>query len=166
MAFFTGLLVASALLCALVTGFVFTYAVIIMPGLKKLGDREFIRAFQATDEIIQNKQPVFMIVWVGSIITVVGAMSVASTMPDFVVSWLVIVTGSVYLLGVQGLTIFIHLPLNKRIQQINVGEMDPKALYDQRMLFVDRWARFNIVRAVIGCIVSASFIMALSLDLP
>ncbi|MDG2033566.1 MAG: hypothetical protein P8J29_06490, partial [Rhodospirillales bacterium] len=74
MAFFTGLLVASALLCALVTGFVFTYAVIVMPGLKKLGDREFIRAFQATDEIIQNNQPIFMVVWVGSIISVVGAM--------------------------------------------------------------------------------------------
>ena len=158
-----GLLFVSCFLCALVTGFVFTYAVIVMPGLKKLGDREFIRAFQATDEIIQNNQPIFMAVWVGSIISVVGAMGVASMAPDFVVSWLVIVTGTVYLLGVQGLTIFIHLPLNKRIQQINVDEMDPKVLCEQRMLFEDRWTHFNRVRAVIGCVASASFIFTLSI---
>ena len=107
-----------------------------------------------------------MVVWVGSIISVVSAMGVASMALDFVESWLVIVTGSVYLLGVQGLTIFIHLPLNKRIHQINVDEVDPKALYEQRMLFEDRWTYFNRVRAVIGCIASASFMMTLSLDLP
>ena len=42
---FVGLLLISTLLCALVTGFVFTYAVIVMPGLAKLGDKEFITAF-------------------------------------------------------------------------------------------------------------------------
>ena len=39
-----GLLLTSTLLCALVTGFVFTYAVNVMPGLAKLADNEFIRA--------------------------------------------------------------------------------------------------------------------------
>ena len=63
-----GFLLTSTLSCALVTGFVFTYAVIVMPGLAKLTDREFIRAFQVTDELIQNNQPIFMIVWVGSVI--------------------------------------------------------------------------------------------------
>ena len=166
MTVFSGLLFASACLCALVTGFVFTYSVIVMPGLKKLGDREFVRAFQATDEIIQNNQPIFMVVWVGSIISVLGAMGVASMALDIVASWLVVVTGSIYLLGVHGLTIFIHLPLNKRIHQINVDEIDPKALYEQRMLFEVRWTHFNRIRTVIGCVASASFIITLSLDLP
>jgi len=33
---FVGLLLISTFLCALVTGFVFTYAVIVMPGFAKL----------------------------------------------------------------------------------------------------------------------------------
>ncbi len=52
MIFLLGFCSSPLFLCALVIGFVFTYAVIVMPGLSKLGDREFIRAFQVTDEII------------------------------------------------------------------------------------------------------------------
>ena len=51
---FFGLLLVSTLLCTLVTGFVFTYAIVVMPGFGKLNDREFIQAFQAADGIIQN----------------------------------------------------------------------------------------------------------------
>ena len=65
---FFGFLLVSSLLCTLVTGFVFTYAIVVMPGFGKLNDREFIQAFQATDGIIQNNQPLFILVWVGSII--------------------------------------------------------------------------------------------------
>ena len=59
---FFGFLLVSTLLCTLVTGFVFTYAIVVMPGFGNLNDREFIQAFQATDGIIQNNQPLFIIV--------------------------------------------------------------------------------------------------------
>ena len=47
-------LIFSILSCSLVTGFIFTYAIIVMPGLFKLENKEFIRAFQVTDEVIQK----------------------------------------------------------------------------------------------------------------
>ena len=118
-------LIHSTFSCALVTGFVFTYAVVVMPGLKQTCDKEFIRAFQVTDAIIQNNQPFFMMVWLGSIISVSGAIIMAFTVSTPKGNWSVIATGFSYLLGVQGLTIFIHLPLNKRIQSLNVDEMNP-----------------------------------------
>ena len=46
---FFGFLLVSTLLCTLVTGFVFTYAIVVMPGFGKLNDQELIQAFQATD---------------------------------------------------------------------------------------------------------------------
>ena len=61
MTLFVGFLIASTLLCALVTGFIFTYSVVVMPGFAKLDDRDFIRAFQVTDGVIQNNQPLFML---------------------------------------------------------------------------------------------------------
>ena len=61
MTLFVGFLIVSTLLCALVTGFIFTYAVVVMPGFAKLDDRDFIRAFQVTDGVIQNNQPLFML---------------------------------------------------------------------------------------------------------
>ena len=158
-----GLLLTSTLLCALVAGFVFTYAVIVMPGLAKLADKEFIRAFQVTDEVIQNNQPIFMIVWVGSVISVISTLIVSLMGPYPVETVLVIIAGFVYLLGVQGLTILVHLPLNRRIQTVNVEERDASALREERLLFEARWIRFNWIRTLIGLGVTVTFIVSLSL---
>ena len=158
-----GLVLTSTLSCVLVTGFVFTYAVIVMPGLAKLTDKEFIRAFQVTDELIQNNQPIFMIVWVGSVISVISTLIVSLMGPYSVETVLVIIAGFVYLLGVQGLTVLVHLPLNRRIQTVNVEEWDASALREERLLFETRWIRFNWIRTLIGLGVIVTFIVALSL---
>ena len=62
-------LIFSITLCSLVSGFIFTYAIVVMPGLSNLNDKEFIRAFQVTDAVIQNKQPIFMFTWLEHYIT-------------------------------------------------------------------------------------------------
>ena len=158
-----GLVLTSTLSCALVTGFVFTYAVIVMPGLAKLADKEFIRAFQVTDGVIQSNQPIFMIVWVGSLISVISTLIVSLMGPYSVETVLVIIAGFVYLLGVQGLTVLVHLPLNRRIQTVNVEERDASALREERLLFESRWICFNWIRTLIGLGVIVTFMVALSL---
>ena len=105
-----------------------------------------------------------MTVWIGSMILVIGTMIAAFVAPYSVETALVIVTGFVYLLGVQGLTVFIRLPLNKRIQGVDVADMDASALRWQRMLLEARWTRFNRIRTPIALVVSASFMIALSLN--
>ena len=158
-----GFVLTSTLSCALVTGFVFTYAVIVMPGLAKLTDKEFIRAFQVTDELIQNNQPIFMIVWVGSVISVISTLIVSLMRPYSVETVLVIIAGFVYLLGVQGLTVLVHLPLNRRIQTVNAEEWDASALREERLSFETRWIRFNWIRTLIGLGVIVTFMVASSL---
>ena len=158
-----GLVLTSTLSCALVTGFVFTYAVIVMPGLAKLADKEFIRAFQVTDGVIQNNQPILMIVWVGSLISVIGTLIASLMEPYLVETVLVVIAGFVYLLGVQGLTVLVHLPLNRRIQTVNVMERDASGLREERLLFETRWIRFNWIRTLIGLGVIVTFMVALSL---
>ena len=61
-------LIFSILSCSLVGGFIFTYAIVVMPGLSSLSDKDFLRAFQVTDAIIQDNQPLFMFTWVGSMV--------------------------------------------------------------------------------------------------
>ena len=60
-------LILSIIFCSLVGGFIFTYAIVVMPGLSNLNDKDFLRAFQVTDAVIQNNQPLFMFTWIGSI---------------------------------------------------------------------------------------------------
>ena len=159
MTLFVGFLIASTLLCALVTGFIFTYAVVVMPGFAKLDDRDFIRAFQVTDGLIQNNQPLFMLVWVGSIVSIVATMILGFVELHGIERWTVFALGFVYLIGVQGITIRVHLPLNNRLQRLEIDEMDPESLSKERNKFETRWNYFNNIRTLIAFAVSFSLML-------
>ena len=157
------MLIPSVILCALVTGFIFTYAIVVMPGFSKLSDKEFIRAFQVTDEVIQNNQPLFMITWIGSIISILLTIIVATATTGLSYSWLIILVGIIYLLGVQGVTIVIHLPLNKHIQKMNIDKMTDKILGEERRKFQKKWNFFNNIRTSVAFSVCVTLILILTM---
>ena len=159
MTIFIGFLIVSTLLCALVTGFIFTYAVVVMPGFAKLDDRDFIRAFQVTDGVIQNNQPLFMLAWVGSIVSIVATMILGFIELHGIERWTVFAIGFVYLMGVQGITIRVHLPLNNHLQRLEIDEMDPESLSKERNKFETRWNYFNNIRTLIAFAVSFSLML-------
>ena len=154
-------LVFTVLTCSLVTGFIFTYAVVVMPGFSKLDDKEFLRAFQVTDGVIQNNQPLFMLTWVGSIISVLSVIVISLLSLGLSEAWRLIVVGLIYLLGVQGVTISIHLPLNNRIQAIDINNMNNQSLNEERTKFEMRWNYFNKIRTFIAFSTSLSFLLIL-----
>tara|TARA_B000000532_G_scaffold194549_1_gene160550 strand:- start:60 stop:554 length:495 start_codon:yes stop_codon:yes gene_type:complete len=156
-------LIFSILTCSLVTGFIFTYAVVVMPGLSKLNDKEFIRAFQVTDGIIQNNQPLFMLTWIGSIIAILSSILIAIIFFGISETWLIILVGVVYLLGVQGITISIHIPLNNHLQQVNIDELNEEKLSEERIKFEKKWNNFNIIRTVIAFSVSVILLLILAI---
>ena len=156
-------LILSILTCSLVTGFIFTYAVVVMPGLSKLNDKEFIRAFQVTDGIIQNNQPLFMLTWVGSIIAILSSILIAIIFFEISETWLIILIGVVYLLGVQGITISIHIPLNNHLQQVNIDELNAERLSEERIKFENKWNNFNIIRTIIAFSVSVILLLILAI---
>ena len=125
----------SSFLCTLVTGFTLTYAAVVMPGLSKLEDKKYIKAFQVIDMIIQNNQPIFLFIWLGSIISTICTIIVSIITLGIVVSWLIILISILYLSGVQGITVLVHLPLNKHIQKIYVDTMNFQKLSDERKNF-------------------------------
>ena len=153
----------SILLCALAAGFILTYAIIIMPGLSKLDDKEFIKAFQVTDGIIQNNQPIFILIWVGSIISVLGTIITSILSLGIVEAWLIIFAGVIYLLGVQVITISIHLPLNKHIQKIDINSTNSQTLSEVRKNFETKWNYFNNVRTGIALFVILIFLLILTI---
>ena len=154
-------LVFAVLTCSLVTGFIFTYAVVVMPGFSKLEDKEFLRAFQVTDGVIQNNQPLFMLTWVGSIISVLSVMAISILSLGVSEAWIIFVVGLIYLLGVQGITISIHLPLNNHIQKIDINDMNNQLLNEERTNFEMRWNYFNKIRTFIAFAASLSFLLIL-----
>ena len=149
----------STLLCSLVTGFILTYAIVVMPGLSKLDDKEFIKAFQVTDGIIQNNQPIFILIWVGSIISVVSTIIISIFTLGILEGWKIIFVSLVYLIGVQAITIIIHLPLNRRIQKIDINSTNLRSLNEERKNFETKWNYFNNIRTVIAFLVTLFFLL-------
>ena len=149
----------STLLCSLVTGFILTYAIVVMPGLSKLDDKEFIKAFQVTEGIIQNNQPIFILIWVGSIISVVSTIIISIFTLGILEGWKIIFVSLVYLIGVQAITIIIHLPLNRRIQKIDINSTNLQSLNEERKNFETKWNYFNNIRTVIAFLVTLFFLL-------
>ena len=155
-------LIFSILSCSLVTGFIFTYAIVVLPGFSKLDDKEYIRAFQVTDEVIQNNQPLFMLAWIGSILSVLGAILASILSPDLGETWFIVLIGVVYLVGVQGITITIHLPMNNHIRDLNLDELDNQTLIKERLKLETKWNYFNNIRTGAGLFVIMSLLLALT----
>ena len=156
-------LIFSILSCSLVGGFIFTYAIVIMPGLSNLNDKDFLRAFQVTDAIIQNNQPLFMLTWIGSIVAILITILVSLVNVGLSETWLIVLAGIAYLFGVQGITIAFNIPLNKHIQKIKIEEMNHKTLAYERLKFEIKWNFFNNIRTVIAISVSLLLLILLSL---
>jgi len=158
------LFIVSILSCALVTGFIFTYAIVVMPGISKLNDKDFIRAFQVTDAVIQNNHPLFMLAWVGSIISLFGLNVMSILTHGLTGSWALALIGAIYLIGVQGLTVTIHLPLNNRLKAIEVDIVDNDQLSKERMNFEPKWNYYNSIRTGISFAVSVALLILMALQ--
>jgi uncharacterized membrane protein len=159
MAFQVALFLAT-LLCALVAGFLFAFAVIVMPGIGRLPDREFVRAFQEMDGIIQRGQPLFGLVWMGSALAVVGGLALGLGRLMTVDQVLLAVAGGAYLLGVQIPTIAVNIPLNNALQKVDLEPDDDRGWRSARRAFERPWNRWNALRTFLA-VVSAGVLVVL-----
>ena len=163
MAFLDISLIFAILLCSLVSGFIFTYSIVVMPGLSNLNDKDFLKAFQVTDAVIQNNQPLFMFTWIGSIVAILTTIVASLITVGLSDAWIIIMVGVAYLVGVQGITFAIHIPLNNHIQKLNIEELNDKTLADERLKFETKWNFFNKIRT--GIAISVSILMLIQLGL-
>ena len=164
MTIFHAILVLATFLCALVAGFLFAFAVVVMPGIRSLDDTGFIRAFQAIDRVIQNNQPLFMIVWVGSVLTLIAATVLGMWALNGGSRLMIIVAALVYLLGVQLPTFTINVPLNNELKRLDPDSISETMRKRVREVFEPRWNTWNAVRTA-GASVATLVLMLLLMSM-
>jgi hypothetical protein len=76
------------------------------------------------DRVIQNNQPLFVLVWVGSVLALVAAAVLGLWELSGADRLLVIVAALVYLLCVQLPTVTINIPLNNSLQKLDSSTMN------------------------------------------
>ena len=150
------------MLCSLVAGITLVFAIVVMPGITKFENKEFLKAFQLIDGVIQNNQPLFLLVWLGSIISVLVTILSSIITLGFLDSLIIVCVCSIYLFGVQSITILIHLPLNQRIQNLDINNLDKDKLNEERTKFESKWNFFNKIRTCVAIFVSLMLLIIIS----
>ena len=141
-------LVGSNLLCATVFGEMLVFQTVVMPGIGLLDDKAFLRAFQAMDGLIQRNQPVFVSVWIGSVLTLLTTASLATILniPRHTFSlWMGTLS---YMIG-QVSTFTQNVPRNNRLQTLHIAELDDFAAKRERMAFERPWNLWHHLRVVL-----------------
>jgi len=154
-------LIVATFLCSLVAGFLFAFTVVVMPGIGNLGDGEFLRAFQVMDRVIQNNQPVFLLVWMGSVVSLLASAALGFGQLDGTGRLLIVAAVLVYLLGVQVPTVTINIPLNNTVQAVEIDAMEVTAQEAARRDFESRWNYWNSIRTVLASLVTVLLIIVL-----
>lgn len=143
---FHATLLTATLTCALVAGVIFTFAILIMPGIGVLDDRGFLRAFQVIDAVIQQGSPLFFLVWFGSAASVCAAAVLGFWEVTGVDRVLLVAAATVFVVGVHVPTLTVNVPLNNAVQRLDVPATPQAVASDARLAFEARWTRWNTVR--------------------
>jgi len=151
----------SALLCSLVAGIVFSFAMVVMPGIKTLGAHDFLKSFKTMDGVIQNNQPVFILVWLGSALALLSSALLGIWRLEGPDLGLLIFACALYLIGVHIPTITINIPLNNRLQSLDLDAATESELQVFAELFGSRWMRWNAIRTVVASLTSVLLLVLL-----
>jgi uncharacterized membrane protein len=151
----------SALLCSLVAGLVFTFAIVVMPGIKNLGDLGYLESFKAMDRVIQDNQPVFVLVWLGSAVLLLFSTALGIWRLEGFDRILLAAACVIYVLGVHVPTITINIPLNNHLQSQDLKTMTAPELLATKAGFESRWLRWNAIRTVLAILTTALLLVLL-----
>ncbi|MCB0128652.1 MAG: DUF1772 domain-containing protein [Caldilineaceae bacterium] len=160
---FSNMLILAAFLCTLATGFVLLFAIVVMPGIGTLSDRDFLRAFQSIDRVIQNNQPIFILIWVGSAVALLIATVLGFRQLEGISRILLLVAATVYIFGMQLPTIAINIPLNNRVQELNFDALEEASAAAEREHFEPRWNRWNVIRTAFASLASGLLLIVIRL---
>lgn len=154
-------LILTNLLVALVAGFVLAFSTVVMPGLTQLEDRDFLRSFQVIDSTIQRAQPIFIIVWLGSLISVLALSLLSLHTTEASMRWLILGSTLIFILGVHFPTISKNVPLNNQLKSVSIESADEEIISKFKKQFDEIWIPWNHRRTIASVVSFLLFLICL-----
>ncbi len=136
-------------------GVLFAFSSFVMPALARLDPPAGAAAMQSIN--VTAVRPSFMTVYFGTGLVAALAAVVAAVQGAAVA--LAVAGTAVYLVGVLGITVALHVPLNNRLAAVTPDEAAASGLWRE---YQQRWTAANHVRAVAGAAAAALFVVALA----
>lgn len=148
MSFANVTIAASILGSALITGFFWGWGVSAIPGLAKVSDRTYVSSMQSINKAILN--PMFLIVFVGSVFLLVLAVIVAFANGDTRRGWWLTAAAVAYTVGVVGLTMVGNVPLNDQLEAFDSTGGTDADFAAARRDYEGPWNRLHYIRSTVG----------------
>ena len=136
------ILILSILFTGLTAGLCFTWSNAVTPGIGRLDNIGFLKAFQAMNRAIINGK--FMIVFMGP--TVLLFLTTYLFRNTNTVFWLFLVAAILFFVGVGLVTVFGNVPLNEILDASNLGLLSKLELQELRDKFEQPWNRWHTIR--------------------
>jgi uncharacterized membrane protein len=138
-------LLLSILFTGLTAGLCFTWSNTITPGIGRLDDLGFLKAFQAMNRAIIN--PSFLIVFMGPcVLLFINAFAAKNT--NLMVFTTYLLAAGLFFVGVGLVTIFKNVPLNDILDKTVLETASTIELSKLRNSFEQPWNRWHMIRTV------------------
>lgn len=152
------ILVITTVVAGLMAGLFFAFSYSVVPGLGKLPDAEYIRAFQHINKAIQN--PVFLMLFMGVLLLLPLSTYLHYRQPVTPRFWLLLCATLVYFIGVFGVTVAGNIPLNNAIEVFTLNSASTDSITAQRIAFEGKWNNLNMVRTIASTLTLALLVFA------
>ena len=139
-------LLVSAFFNTVVFGFLLVFSIVIMPGIAKLKDAEYLHAFQVIDRVIQDNQPIFVIVWIATVPAIITSLALGVRGCENAVQLTFLVLATLAVMVSQITTVTVNIPRNNRLQALDFDKLDDFAAKGERDHFENVWCKTNTFR--------------------
>lgn len=147
------LLVAAIISVGLMAGLFYGWMVSVIPGLKGVGDRNYIETMQSINMKIVN--PAFVVVFMGTPL-VLAASAIAEWRAGNERRATVLAAATIaYVVGVLGVTAGGNIPLNNALDAFDIDAATDAAARDRRTSYEGPWNRWHNVRTAVNVVAFA-----------
>ena len=130
----------------LMAGLFYAWSISVTPGLAKINDVSYLQAFQSMNRAILN--PLFFVVFFGLVVLlpVLSYLSYQTSMGNQF--WYVVLATVLYFVGIMAVTIAGNIPLNNKLEALQIESMTPEQMDEFRKGFESKWNRLNHIRTI------------------
>lgn len=139
-------LVLAGTLTALIAGLFFSFAFATNRGLARLGDTGYLRAMQSINVAIVN--PVFLLAFLGPVVLLPLALILRLQDGWSAVGGLLLAATLLYIAGGFGVTVGANIPLNNRLDAVELVTATDAEATTVRGWFEGPWMRWHALRTI------------------
>ncbi|MCL1664528.1 DUF1772 domain-containing protein [Elizabethkingia ursingii] len=150
-------LILTGITTALMAGLFFSYSVSVSWGLGKLADREYLQAMQSINREILN--PIFFACFFGALVTLPIA-TFQQYQYNQTTFLLLLLASLFYIIGVFGITSAFNVPLNDKLDLLDLIKASDVSIKQMRDSFERSWNNWNTIRTFSSVISTALVIIA------